>query len=130
MPDWLREWWPVAVLAGQVFFAWVAWSMRKKFVTCDDCEKVRKDRDAANKESTEDFDDRMDVVERHSSTVDVLLKGLPTAKDIHSLGREIEGLRGGQAALRESIKSLGISIDRLDKPLSLLMEHHINGGGK
>jgi len=141
VPEWLREWWPVAVVAGQVFFGWAAWSMRKKFVTREDCEKCRDGRDkaldkkhgaaqAACGECRGEFDERLDRVEKRGATVDVILETLPKVNAIHDLSISLENLRGGQQALAEGVKSLGVSMDALRRNIDMLMENELHGGGK
>jgi hypothetical protein len=121
--DWIWKLLPVAVLVVQGLFAWMTWSLSRKFVTCDSCQATRAD-----------YDKRLGCVAAELGGVAAegkelrgCLLNLPTVKDLRDLALEIEGVRGGQEALRESVKSLGISIDRLDKPIQLLLEHHING---
>jgi predicted nucleic acid-binding Zn-ribbon protein len=117
---------PVVVLLVQGLFAWVLWSLRRNFMSCDACQTAR----AAYEKRQDEHDKQLASMAAEGKELRVSLDSLPTARDVHELGREVEAVRGGLEAMRESIKSLGISIDRLDKPIQLLLEHHINGGGK
>jgi len=142
------KWWPVALFVFQGLGIWIAWSLSKKYVTREDCKKCRDERDKANgkeaeamsradkekaeacKECREAFDKRLDKVEKRGATVDVILETLPKVKDIHDLSISLESLRGGQQALTEGVKSLGVSMDALRRNIDMLMENELNGGGK
>jgi hypothetical protein len=124
--DWVSKALPIVVLVVQGLLAWVIWSLRRNFVTCETCQVIRA---KCEKRHTE-YDNRLGCIAAEGKELRASLDSLPKARDVHDLGREVEGVRGGLEAVRESIKSLGISIDRLDKPIQLLLEHHINGGRK
>ncbi len=137
MEDLLWKILPFVVLLVQGLFAWVLWSLRRNFVSCDACAAARAENDKHQAEHRAEYDKRQAEYDKQLGCMAVegkelraSLDSLPKAKDMHELGREVEAVRGGLEAVRESIKSLGISIDRLDKPIQLLLEHHINGGGK
>ena len=124
MEDVLWKTLPVVVLVVQGLFAWFLWSLRRNFVSCDACASVRAEYDKRQAE----HDKRLGCVAAEGKELRVILSNLPTVKDVHELGREVERVQGGQEALRESVKSLAVSIDRLERPLNLLLEHQINGG--
>ena len=126
--DYISRFLPLVIILTQAVFAWVVWSLSKKFTTRHDCAECRKD-----------IDERLEAVEQRGLVLDTALTNLPTVQDFHalaqsleklngSLGREIEGLRGGQRAMEESVKSLGHSIDAVKHQVGLLMEHNLNGG--
>ncbi len=141
---------PVAVLIIQGLIGWGVWSLRAKFRTSKGCDAIRKEQAEkldmkgleAAKESRKQMkgiEDRLDAVEQRGLVLDTALANLPTVQNFHalaqsleklngSLGREIEGLRGGQRAMEESVKSLGYSIDAVKHQVGLLMEHGLNGG--
>lgn len=119
MEDWIWKLLPVVVLIVQGLFAWGTWSLSKKFVTCDSC-----------KATHADYNERLAEVKAEGKALRGSLAKLATTDDLHKVALQVKDLGGGQEALRESIKSLGISIDRLDKPIQLLLEHHINGERK
>ncbi|MHC1792026.1 DUF2730 family protein [Solidesulfovibrio sp.] len=119
MEDWAWKILSVAVLVFQGLFAWFMWSLHRKFVTCESCQSLRTD-----------YDKRLGCVAAEGKELRGYLSNLATAKDLHELAREVDGVRGGQEALRESVKSLGVSVDRLEKPLNLLLEYQINKGDR
>jgi len=110
---------PIGVLVVQGLFVWGMWSLSKKFVTCDACKAVHAE-----------YDKQLAAVMAEGRALQGSLGNLATTDDLHEVALQVKDLGGGQEALRESIKSLGISIDRLDRPIQLLLDHHINGGGK
>ena len=137
MEDRLWKMLPVAVLVVQGLFVWVLWSLRRNFVSCDACaaaraahDKRQADHRAEYDKRQADYDKRLGCMAAESKELRTSLDSLPKAKDLHEVAKEVEAVRGGLEAVKESVKSLGISIDRLDKPIQLLLEHHINGGGK
>ena len=112
MEDWLWRLLPVALLIIQGLFVWGMWSMRKQFQTRESC------------------DDAMAQVHKRVTCLEkkvIDVEHLPSSKDFATLTREVAELRGGQRALEEGVKSLGISIDRLERPLNLLLEHSLGG---
>ena len=126
MEDLLWKLLPVGVLIVQGLFVWSMWSLRRNFVTCDSCQATR----AEYEKRQADYDKRLGCVAADGRELRASLDNLPKAKDLHEVAKEVEAVRGGQEALRESVKSLAVSIDRLDKPIQLLLEHHINGDRK
>lgn len=116
MEDWVWKLLPVAVLIVQGLFAWGTWSLSRKFVTCDVC-----------KATHATYDKQLAEVEADGKALRSNLAKLATKDDLHGVALQVRDLGGGQEALRESVKSLGISIDRLDRPIQLLLDHHING---
>ncbi len=141
---------PVVVLIIQGLVGWGVWSLRAKFRTSKSCDTIHKEQAEkhekkeleAAKESRiqmKDIEGRLDVVEQRGLVLDTAFSNLPTTQDFHvlaqsleklngSLGREIEGLRGGQRAMEEGVKSLGHSIDAVRHQVELLTEHGLNGG--
>jgi len=115
--DWLLRSLPVAALIIQGLFVWITWSLSRKFVTCDTCTARHAD-----------YDKHLATVVAEGQELRASLAKLATTDDLHHVAMQVQELSGGQEALRESVKSLGISIDRLDKPIQLLLEHHINCG--
>lgn len=116
MEDWLWKMLPVAVLVVQGLFVWSMWSLRRNFMTCDACQGHRVG-----------YDKRLADAEGEGQALRASLDNLPTAKDLHEVVKEVAAVGGGMEAARESVKALGISIDRLDRQIQLLLEHHING---
>jgi prefoldin subunit 5 len=117
--EWIWKSLPVVALAVQGLFVWGMWSLSKSFVTCDSCRATHAGYDA-----------QLAEIEADGQELRGSLAKLATTEDLHQVAMQVQAVSGGQEALRESVKSLGISIDRLDKPIQLLLEHHINGGGK
>ena len=106
---------PVAVLVLQLLIGWVMWSMRKKFVTADDLKQCRRE-----------CDGRTADVEKRAGEIEIdLAKRLPRDGEVASLQVNIEKLRGEQKALTEAIHGLNEAINRVERPLNLLMEHHL-----
>ena len=101
---------PVVLLGLQGLFGWALWSMGKKFRTCEAC-------DAKHQAALT----RIGDLEQLRSRMELL----PTGREINELRQEIGELKAVQRGLEESVKGLGHSLDRLDKPLHLLLEHHM-----
>lgn len=125
--EWLTRMLPWAtqlLLLGVVGWAW--WSMKKQFRTCQECDAKHagQDRDCANKHGS---------VSRRVANLEQVaahIEHMPTSKEMGALAREVTELRGGQSQMQESIKALGISIDRIERPINLLLEHHLAEGKK
>lgn len=120
--DLIWRWLPIVILVVQGLFAWAAWSMRKKFVSCEDCAKAQKNICVAVEKDLQEVESKADG---RLKTLEHSVQGLASSDDIKVLMREVGELRGGQMAMEEAVKGLGKSLDRIDGPLTLLIQHHL-----
>lgn len=139
MLEFFSQYQALVIVLVQALFAWAVWSLSKKFTSQKACHEQREAQQKDCAACRLQIDSRLDAVEQRGLELNASLSNLPTVQDFHvlaqsleklngSLGREIEGLRGGQRAMEEGVKSLGHSIDAVKHQVGLLMEHGLNGG--
>ena len=104
----LLQYWPILVGVAQGIMLWVLWSMKKSFVTSDNCVACRK---SCRKEVAE-------AVEKD-------LKRLPSNDALGALATQLEGLRGDVKTQGADLRGLTELLKRVEHPLNLLMEHHL-----
>lgn len=127
METWIWRLLPVVVLIAQGLGMWFLWSLSRQFVTCDTCAARRAEDEKSCAAKRADYEKRLGGIAAEGQELRASLATLATADDLNELAVKVEEVNGGQKALCASVKALGISIDRLDKPIQLLLEHHING---
>ena len=118
-PGWLREWWPVLALAINCLAAWIMWSARQQFVSRKHCNGCH-----------EKIDDRVSTLEKQKTCVDIKLDKLPQIEALHEIALRQEQLAGQQSSLATELAGVKDLLERIEHPLNLLMEHHLNHRGK
>ncbi|MFZ5427196.1 MAG: DUF2730 family protein [Thermodesulfobacteriota bacterium] len=116
MPVWLKDWWPVLALLVNGLAVWVMWSMSRKFMTREDCARC-----AGN------ITARVETLEKQKTCVDIKLDNLPQMEALHQIALRLEELAGDQEALKATIDGLRDLLRRVEHPLNLLLEGHLNG---
>lgn len=120
MPQALKDWWPVILVVMNFLGMWIMWSMSKKFMTREDCSKC-----------AGGIGDRVATLEKQKTCVDIKLDSLPQVETLHEISLRQEQLSGEIAALKATIDGLKELLKRLERPLDLMVEGHLNGkGGK
>jgi NADH:ubiquinone oxidoreductase subunit F (NADH-binding) len=82
--------------------------MTRKFVTVEACDKCRR---VCRKEVAD--------------TMEKDLERLPSNDALASLATQLEGLRGDVKAQGAELRGLAEVLERVERPLNLLMEHHL-----
>lgn len=127
--DWMLKWWPVVLFLFQGLLVWIFWSLRKKFVTCETCDTFRKDAaekaDKAKYAAIEQAQTASAAAEQRFKEMERAMGDLASATDVKELLTDVGKLREGQRGMEEAVKGLGHSLDRIDKPLGLLLQHHL-----
>ncbi|MBF0415609.1 MAG: DUF2730 family protein [Magnetococcales bacterium] len=115
----LLKWWPVLGVVIQGVFLWLAWSMRKMFVTKDELK-------AFQEELTERLCD-------HGQKIDHIESGLKTIPG----GREFQELSCKINTAVGDIKAIGIAVEgmrelaaRGDRQLNMLLRAHMPEEGR
>lgn len=112
MEEYVRTYWPIAALGLNVLGWWVMWSLSRKFVSAESCASCRKDMDG------------------RLATLEIQAREIPDAAVMQDIR---DGLADVAGALREqSAKVSGLEslIERIERPLNLLLEHHLRENGK
>jgi len=102
------------VLIFQGVLTWGLWSLRKQFVSHKDCEgRCRESDDRAGK-----ADARMAQMEAKQAA-------MPTASDVGYIKDRTAAIEGELKALAATMDGLSKILTRIERPLDLLMEHHV-----
>lgn len=115
IPEWLvdiSKIMSLLVLLGQIVFAWLLWSLRKEFVTREHCDKTCK-----NFEATQ-------------TALKTAQRDAPTGKDMGALEVRLAEIEGDIKVITTSVTAQASVMERLERPINLLIEHHIKEGGK
>ena len=116
MPVWLKDWWPVLVVLGNLLGLWLMWSMTKKFMTREDCAKC-----------AGALTERVGTLESQRTCVDIKLDRLPQVEALHEMALRQEELAGEIEALKATIVGFRDLLRRIEHPLNLMLEGHLNG---
>jgi hypothetical protein len=122
MEDFLK-WWPVGLFVFQFLLAWVLWSLVKRFVTREDFETYR----VAHQDEHEAIDTRMAEGKAQFARIESELRHLPTRKDIDDLKAQLASVDKGVVKLDGSIRVVAAKLGAVEKPVDILMEHHLDG---
>lgn len=119
--------WTVALtlLVGfvQCLVLWALWSLRKAFVTPQACAECRKGCRAQ-------VDERLGKQEANAGELHDKVAQAPTKDALASVDKADEALRGDIKALTATIQGLKEQQSRLERQVSLLMQHHLGGGAR
>lgn len=116
MPAWLKDWWPALLVTANFLGAWAMWSMNRKFVTREDCTKC-----------AVQIGERVSNLENQRTCIDVKLDKLPQMQALHDIALRQEELAGQMEALKATIEGLRDVLRRVETPLDLMLEGHLNG---
>lgn len=118
MPVWLKDWWPVLVVIGNLLGLWLMWSMSRKFMTREDCGACR-----------EKLGIRVTSLESSQCSLDNKIDRRPPLEALHEIALKQQELAGDVEALTREVAGVKELLERIEHPLNLLMEHHLNRRG-
>lgn len=111
--------WPLLGVAGAVVSGWLLWQLSRRFV-------LRADHAAlvvrvnALEEGQQSLSDALARIEGR-------LSSLPTLDDMHHIDLGLEEVRGGQKELSARMEGQAKLLERMERPLNIMMEAHIKG---
>jgi hypothetical protein len=108
--DTLIEWSRVlslVVLLVQALLCWVLWSLRKQFVGRDHC----------NKQCLE--------MDRRQTVLETAQRAMPDATDVDAIKDRLGSIEGDMKGVLATMKGLSEALGKLERPLNLLIEHHL-----
>ncbi len=115
------DWWDIIiklasaiVLIIQGLGLWVLWSLRKQFVARDHC----------NAQCQE--------LAKKQTELEQAQKALPDAAMVNTIRERLGSIEGSVKAVEATIKGQADTMQRIERPLNLLLEHHLRprGSGK
>lgn len=116
-PEWIdtgMRFLTVLILIANIVMGWLLWGLRKEFMTRDACTK-RCDQHAEERRKLET---RQDALETS-------MRNMPTSGDMTGIRERLGGIEGDVKEVAATLKGQADLLTRLEKPLNLLMEHHL-----
>ena len=95
---------PLALCIVQGLFAWVVWSLRKRFVTAEDCATCR------NK-----TENKVGKIESRLAETESALRDMPSKAEFHELALTMKELQGDLKAMRASVETLNTMTNRQEE---------------
>lgn len=129
LPDWIDIGLKVVGVIGGALGAiggGVVYLARHTLVTQDDLRERFEEHEADHKE----LDKRLVEGERQFAAIQADLEHLPDHEDIADLKDRIGAVEGSVQALGATIDGLKEVLERVERPLNILVEHHMNGDRK
>lgn len=106
----VKEWWWVISVPGTLLLGAALAYLRTKFPTKEEFHELKTSIDGLGKS----FDGRVDKIEQRTSKLEGSLRDLPTRDDLHKIAIEQTEQRGEIRAVRDSMKPMAASIDRIE----------------
>ncbi|BAE49275.1 hypothetical protein [Paramagnetospirillum magneticum] len=129
LPEWTDIGLKVAEIVGALLGTIggvLIWMVRHTLVSQDDLRARFEEHDEDHKE----LDKRLVDGERQFAAILADLEHLPDHEDIADLKDRIGAVEGSVKALGATIDGLKEVLERVERPLNILVEHHMNGGRK
>ena len=108
-------WFTLGGMVGGALLTWVIWSLTQKYMSRKDCTAaqaaLQKDcmaRQTSYLQDLEKLEDNLSKTDNGLNLLEERLRSLPSAE-------VVAGLRAEQAALREAIRSLSSTMERLER---------------
>jgi uncharacterized protein (DUF3084 family) len=129
----MDNWWSIAINAASLLLlilqgvlAWAMWSLRKQFVSSTDCgEKCKA---AANKHA--ELEQAQTRLAQEQARLEQAQEALPSADEVANMRVQLAEIEGSIRAVMATVQGQAELMHRIERPLNLLLEHHVSGGGK
>lgn len=137
--EWLLKWWPLLTTAVSVLVGWGYWSLKQRMVPREEFVTAIDELRAADV-----------AIEERIVSVETTLHHLPTRDDLEKVDERISDLTGAMnnrisdlsgvmhdrisnvsgdiRAMTEKVNGLHDVLNRMDRQLGLLLEHHMRSG--
>lgn len=127
------DWWSIAlnvvsllVLVFQGLLTWVLWSMRQQFVSNTHCGEQCKA--AAEKHAA--LEQAQAKLEQEQARLEQAQKALPDADEVQAMAVQLAEIEGSIKAVMATVQGQAEIMTRIERPLNLLLEHHVRRGAK
>ena len=124
------DWWSMAfnaasllLLVFQGLLAWALWSLRKQFVSGTHCEKQCKA--AADKHAT--LEQEQAKLKQEQARLEQAQQALPDAAEVQAMAVQLAEIEGSIKAVMATVQGQAELMQRIERPLNLLLEHHVRG---
>jgi len=100
---------PLAVAALQLLLLWAQWSLKKQFVSQDECRG------------------RCKKLGDKQATLEAAHQAMPSDDDLEVIQNRLSGIEGDLKGVLATLKGQAETMQRIERPLNLLLEHHLRG---
>lgn len=107
------------LLLLQGLLAWTLWSLRKQFVSAEHCDG--KCTAMAEKHA---------ALAQAQAQLEQAQKALPDADKVQAMSVQLAEIEGSIKALMATVQGQADVMQRIERPLNLLLEHHVRKGAK
>ena len=102
----------LVLLLFQGLLVWVLWSLRKQFVARSHC------------------DAQCQALARKQTELEQAQKALPDADDVQAMAVQLAEIEGSIKAVMATVQGQAELMQRIERPLNLLLEHHVRRSDK
>lgn len=99
----------LVLLLFQGLLVWVLWSLRKQFVARSHC------------------DAQCQALARKQTELEQAQKALPDADEVQAMAVQLAEIEGSIRAVMATVQGQAELMQRIERPLNLLLEHHVRG---
>ncbi len=103
----------------QGLLAWALWSLRKQFVARSHCDQQCQQ--TSNKQAETDL---------ALASLKQAQDALPSADEVANMRVQLAEIEGSIKAVMATVQGQADLMQRIERPLNLLLEHHVSGGTK
>ena len=121
--EYVRAFGWLGAIGVNLLFGWIAWSLRKKFVTREDC-TIHRQEDAKARER---FSDLMAAHESSMRELTLRLEVMPDQDRLHSIDLKLVRIEGEQSRLAEELRGMRNILERVENQTALLMRDRMEG---
>lgn len=100
------------VLVFQGLLVWVLWSLRKQFVARTHC------------------DTQCQAMRDKQTELEQAQKALPDAAEVQAMAVQLAGIEGSIKTVMATVQGQAELMQRIERPLNLLLEHHVRRGDR
>jgi hypothetical protein len=99
----------IILILGQGLLGWVLWSLRKQFVPREHCAT------------------KCEALAQKQAELAQAQKALPTAAEVRDMQIQLAEIEGDIKTVKATVEGHLELMQRLERPLNLLMGHHLRG---
>lgn len=107
------------VLVFQGLLAWALWSLRKQFVARSHCDG-----------QCQNMAEKHAALSQAQAQLEQAQKALPDAAEVQAMAVQLAEIEGSIKAVMATVQGQAELMQRIERPLNLLLEHHVRRGDR
>lgn len=115
--DFFRAFGWLAAIGVNLLICWIAWSLRHKFVTSEDCSQQC----AGQAKARERMSELLTAHETAMHELTLNIRAMPDRERLHSIELKLARIEGEQARLAEALHGMRAILERVENQTTLLM---------